>query len=263
MATDGYLTQPITADYIIIHSGERYDFLLRAKNSTELVKYDFITRAEVLAIDPGLFPSGPLPGPAPYRILTEDRIEAILHYNRPETEPPTSLEYEEIVRNSIPRSDTCTADQPCHAVNCPFKFHNSYNITCTYIDQLRLLFPAPENELPLNAPEPGEGLQLFFNFAVDESNSVNGRRLRFPSVPAQLITDQMELDTFIDREVCRDVYNRELCRDPINITTGSACNCAQVNDVPNFGTTTRFVLTNLGPQGDSAQWLGSHAHLTS
>ena len=55
MATDGYLTQPITADYIIIHSGERYDFLLRAKNSTELVKYDFIIHAEVLAIDPGLF----------------------------------------------------------------------------------------------------------------------------------------------------------------------------------------------------------------
>jgi len=94
-------------------------------------------------------------------------------------------------------------------------FHNSYNIdiTCTIIDQLRLLFPAPEDELPLNAPEPGEGLQLFFNFAVDEFNSVNGCRLRFPSVPAQLITDQMELHTFIDCEVCHDVYNRELCRD--------------------------------------------------
>jgi len=148
-------------------------------------------------------------------------------------------------------------------VNCPFKFHNSYNITCTYIDQLRLLFPAPENELPLNAPEPGEGLQLFFNFAVDgfgPHNSVNGRRLRFPSVPAQLITDQMELDTFIDREACYDVYNRELCRDSINAITDPACNCAHVNDVPNFGTTTRFVLTNLGPQGDFAHPIHLHGH---
>jgi len=141
--------------------------------------------------------------------------------------------------------------------------HNSYNITCTYIDQLRLLFPAPEDELPLNAPEPDEGLQLFFNFAVDgfgPHNSVNGRRLRFPSVPAQLITDQMELDTFIDREACHDVYNRELCRDSINAITDPACNCAQVNDVPNFGTTTRFVLTNLGPQGDFAHPIHLHGH---
>ena len=50
MATAGYLTRPITADYIIIHSGERYNFLLRAKNSAELVKYDFIICAGVLAI---------------------------------------------------------------------------------------------------------------------------------------------------------------------------------------------------------------------
>ena len=262
MATDGYLTQPITADYIIIHSGERYDFLLRAKNSTDLVKYDFIIRAEVLAIIPGEFPIGPLPGPAPYRIRTEDRMEAILHYNNPTTEPPTSLEYEEIVRNSIPRSETCTANQPCHAVNCPFKFHIGYNITCTYIDQLRLLFPAPDDELPLNAPEP-EGRQLFFNFAVDgfgPHNSVNGRRLRFPSIPAQLITDRMELQTFIDREACRDVYNRELCRDSINAITDPDCNCAQVNNIPHFGTTTRFVLTNLGPQGDFAHPIHLHGH---
>ena len=266
MATDGYLTLPITTDYIIIHSGERYDFLLRAKNSAELDKYDFVIRAEVLAIDPGRYPFGPLPGTAPYRILTDDRMEAILHYNRPGTEPPTSLEYEQIMRNSIPHRDTCTAGQPCHAVNCPFMIHNSYNITCTYIDQLRLLFPALKDELPLNAPEPGEGLQLFFNFAVDgfgPHNSVNGRRLRFPSVPTQLITDQMELDTFIDREACHDVYNRELCRDSINAISSRAdpaCNCVQVNDVPNFGRTTRFVLTNLGPQSFFAHPVHLHGH---
>jgi len=41
MATDGYLTQPITADYIIIHSGERYDFLLRSIQITEFWGYLF------------------------------------------------------------------------------------------------------------------------------------------------------------------------------------------------------------------------------
>ena len=265
MATDGYLTQPITADYIIIHSGERYDFLLRAKDMSEVMpKNNFIIRAEVLAIDVAPFPIGPPPGPAPYPIIVEDRIEAILHYNIPGMDPPESTEYEEIVRNSIPRSTECTAASPCHAVNCPLIFHPSYNITCTFIDQFRLLFQAPEDELTLNAPESGSGEQLFFNFAVDgfgPHNSVNGRRLRFPSEPVQLLPQgSQELQDFIDREVCRDVYSRTLCNNSINVVSSPDCNCAQVNDVPNFGTTTRFVLTNLGPQGDFAHPIHLHGH---
>ena len=262
MATDGYLTRPITADYIILHSGERYDFLLRAKNSTDLVKYDFIVRVEVLSIETGQFPIGPLPGPAPYRFVTEERMEAILHYNNPTTEPPTSLEYEQIVRNSIPRSEVCTADQPCHAVNCPFKFNSGYNITCTFIDQMRLLFPAPVHELPLNAPEP-EGRQLFLNMAVEgvgPLNAINGRRLRIPSIPPQLIANRMELQNFIDRERCRDIYNRELCQYSINRTLDPVCVCTHVHDVPNFGTTTRLVLSNIGPQGDFAHPVHLHGH---
>ena len=30
MATDGYLVEPAEVDYIALHSGERYDFLLEA-----------------------------------------------------------------------------------------------------------------------------------------------------------------------------------------------------------------------------------------
>lgn len=270
MATDGYLTQPITTDYIIIHSGERYDFLLRAKDVSEVMtKNNYIIRAEVLALNPESifpYPNGPPPGSAPYPIFVEDRIEAILHYNIPGSSPPESAEYEEIVRNSIPRSSVCTGASTCHAVNCPLMFHPSYNISCTFIDQFKLLFPAPEDELTLNAPESGTngGQQLFFNFAVDgfgPHNSVNGRRLRFPSEPVQLLPPgSQELQDFIDREVCRDVYNRELCRNSINVVSSPECNCAQVNDVPNFGTTTRFVLTNLGPQGDFAHPIHLHGH---
>ena len=265
IATDGYFTRKITTDYIIIHTGERFDFLLRTKPYCELLKNDFIIRAELLAVEAGRFPMQPPDELAPYRIKTHDRIEAILHYNVPGSKVPTSLEYEKIARESIPRSQTCTANQRCHAVNCPFIFHSSYNIDCTFIDQMKLLFPAPDNELPLNEPEPGEdgGRELFFNFAVDgfgPHNSVNGRRLRFPSVPAQLITDQTELDEFIDGEACHDIYNRELCKVSHNAITDPRCYCVQVNTVPNFGTTTRFVISNLGPQGDFAHPVHLHGH---
>ena len=37
MATDGYLTRPVTTEYIMIHSGECYDFLIKTKNSSELI----------------------------------------------------------------------------------------------------------------------------------------------------------------------------------------------------------------------------------
>ena len=262
ISTDGYLTQPVTVDYIAIHSGERFDFLLRAKNTSELTKNDFWIRTELWAVELGDYPFGPLPGPPPYRVHTEYSAEAILHYNTSGSHKPTSAEYEAIKNASIPHSTKCTSSQPCRAVNCPFILHPSYNITCTFIDQLRLLFPAPDDELPLNAPE-SNGLELIFNFAVDghgPHNSINGRRLRFPSVPPQIITDPSERQLFTEREVCRDIYNRELCRSAINATTSPDCNCAHVANVPAFGTTTRFVVTNLGPQGDFAHPIHLHGH---
>ena len=40
IATDGYLTQPVTAEYIMIRSGECYDFLIKTKNSSELSQFN-------------------------------------------------------------------------------------------------------------------------------------------------------------------------------------------------------------------------------
>ena len=263
MSTDGYLIQPVSTEYIIIHTGERFDFLLSTKTSDQLAqlgKNDFVIRVELLAIEsPDGFP-GAVNNPAPYEFRTRDRIEAILHYNTNGTSPPESPEYEGIVNRSV--SHNCTAEHPCCAVNCPFKFHHSYNISCTYIHELRLLFPAPEHELTRNEPE-SDSPTLFFNFAVDgfgPHNSVNGRRLHFPSVPAQIITDPNEYHEFVNHEVCRDIYNRELCRNAVSSITTPECNCAYIADVPKFGKTTRFVLSNLGPQGDFAHPIHLHGH---
>ena len=162
-------------------------------------------------------------------------------------------------------ADVCEFEMvyPCRAVNCPFVFHPSYNINCTYIHGLRLLFPAPEHELTHNKPE-SDSPTLFFNFAVDgfgPHNSVNGHRLQFPlSIPAQIITDPTEYQEFVNHEVCRDIYNRELCRDAVRSITTPECNCAHIVNVPKFGKTTRFVLSNLGPQGDFAHPIHLHGH---
>ena len=65
-------------------------------------------------------------------------------------------------------------------------------MSCIYVHQLKLLFPAPEGELPLSEPEPGQGCEIFFNFATEGIaylESVNGCTLNLPTTPLQIITD--------------------------------------------------------------------------
>ena len=61
IATDGYPVQPVDVDYIIIHSGERYDFALKPKNATEVgIKRNYLIRAETLEValqNPSLIPA--------------------------------------------------------------------------------------------------------------------------------------------------------------------------------------------------------------
>ena len=130
IATDGYLIQPMTTDYIIFHSGERYDFLLRAKNNAQVAnRTDYWIRAELLAVDGHGYPFCPLSGSAPYPLLSQYySADAILHYNAPGTQPPKSIasEYEAIRNASIPHSSKCTRENLCLAVNCPACYHPTY-----------------------------------------------------------------------------------------------------------------------------------------
>lgn len=249
IATDGYLIQPVITDYIIISSGERYDFLLQAKNKSQLRdigKNNFWIRAELLAIEHGVYPWGPLPGVAPYRLLSENSAEAILYYNVSGTQPPKSSEYESIKNASIPHSRKCSHEQPCQAVNCPFMFHSTYNMSCIYVHQLKLLFPALVEELPLNEPEADQGREIFFNFGTEGVSrlvAVNGRTLTLPTTPLQLITDPTELKELADKEFCNNDPN--VCKNAPFLTALPACKCVYVEDLPVFGSTTRIVLTTV------------------
>ena len=248
IATDGNLIQPVTTDYIIFHSGERYDFLLQAKNKTQLAgKTDYWIRAELLAIQSHGYPSHPITGSAPYPLLNPYySADAILHYNVPGTLPPKSSEYEAIRSASIPHSSKCTQESFCLVVNCPNLYHPAYHMNCTFVHQLKLLFPAPIDERPFNEPEPNQGREIFFNFAsegIGRYPSVNGRLLRFPSIPLQLIADRVEHQHNSDSEFCSN--DPALCQTASQHTVFPNCTCVYVEELPAFGSTNRFVLANI------------------
>ena len=255
VGTDGYWIQPVEVDYIIIHSGERYDFLLKTKSKNS--KNDFWIRAETLEIESS--PIDPPPGPAaPYQLISQHAAEGILHYTVEGLQLPSSLEYQSIKDNSAAMSETCTKYNPCITLNCPFIWHASYNVSCITIDKLNLLIPTPQNELPSTQPD-GE---MFFNFAlegVSTLSSVNGRRTKFPSTPFPLVQPN-EYQAMVEKEFCKGVDDEELCNDVTFSLFAPECHCVHVRDIPQYGSTIRFVLTVAGPLGNFAHPVHFHGH---
>ena len=230
--TDGYWLEPVKdVDYIIIHTGERYDFLLSAINKKG--PNDYWMRAETLEIDT----SGAGP---PYQSLGHV-AEAILHYKQPgDSDDPDfnvpSSKYQEIKGNSPPIQ--CTRNNPCKAVNCPFEdFHPSYYITCINVQSLRLLEPTPTDELPKPNPTRNcEDCRHFINFNFEggsQTSAVNGRNFILPSFPPQTQNEEFEkYDSKCDLEADCNPSTTE-------------CSCVHVIDIPP-GKTIQLVLTAIG-----------------
>ena len=230
VATDGYWIKPkYNVDYIIIQTGERYDFLL---NATEKVK-DYWIRAETLEINDTAAKDRP-----PYPTLNHV-AEAILHYKEetdsknPDDNVP-STDYESI-KNASPARQ-CSKDNQCIAVNCPFEnFHPSYNINCINVQNLSLLEPTPDGELP-NADASCRNCTHFFNFNFEGStatSSVNGRNLILPSFPPQTQN--------------QDFLNKSKICDPSADCNPSTidCSCVYMIDIP-YNNTVQFVFSNIG-----------------
>ncbi|CAI8006929.1 Xanthine dehydrogenase/oxidase [Geodia barretti] len=176
VSTDGFWIKPQeNVDYIIIHTGERYDFILEANAQFG----NYWIRAETLEImHQG---SGP-----PYKSLGHV-AEGILQYKRQNQEAPVikSTEYESIKMDSPQRE--CTYADRCKAVNCPFKnFHGAYFIDCINVDQFQMLLPTPPEELPDSNPCTEEGCRHFINFNFEGHSrraSANGRGFLLPPAP--------------------------------------------------------------------------------
>ena len=227
VGTDGYWTKPEEVDFIIIHTGERYDFILEADQTFQ----NYWMRAETLEVNTA--GEGP-----PYQSLGHV-AEGILQYvRRGQTEGPEipSNEYEAIKDASPPI--VCNNGRQCRAANCPFNFfQTSYHIDCVNVDDMRLLLPTPSDELPLPEPESGCSDCLhFINFNFEgstETSSVNGRNFVFPPAPPQT-----QYDDFIQQGT--------KCNTSIDCNPSTtSCLCTHVIDLPHQKTV-QLVLSAIG-----------------
>ena len=221
IAADGFFIQSVEqVDYIIIHSGERYDFILNANQDSTR---NYWIRAETIEIN-----RTSNNGVPPFESLN-NIVLAVLHYaSAPE---PDGSNYGSI--NST--SPSCTRTSVCRAVNCPFlDFHPSYYINCTRVGDFRLQNPTPPEELPASAPDNGQ--EYFLNFGyegvtTDIADNINGRNLRLPSSPLQ--TQNVDVTGL-------------LCPSEPD-TCGTGCSCLHMRSLP-YNMTVRLVLTNTGTE---------------
>ena len=231
IATDGYVTEPLEVDYILVHSGERYDFLLRPKTKKEAKgKTDFLVLAETVEGDRN----------------SPNIAEAFLHYGA-KAGNPQSTEYEQIVRRTVPRK--CSRKSPCRALNCPFQQYPPdlpVFITCIPVTELQLLFPT-EDEVPSNDIQ--EENEHFFDFSfrgMAGNAAISGRNFRFPSGSLQTDPDQ-EIDTckqgFIDCDANQD-----------------QCICTRVITLNDPWATIQFVVTAIGDGGITYHPVHLHGH---
>ena len=229
IATDAYFIEPIEeVQSIILHSGERYDFLLSATADIS----NYIMRIETLEAMSACSKDAPFASLNHY-------AEAILHY---ETAPGDngipSTQYQSISQSSPRRN--CASGPKCNAVNCPFEnFHPSYGIECINVDSFRLLINTSYDQLP--EPYPSDDKHLFFlnlNFEGEgelNSSSINGRNFIFPPYPP--LTNRKLYNEFSD--ICNNSQN---CSDSTN---SSSCICTH-RIVLKYNKTVQLVVSAMG-----------------
>ena len=239
MSTDGSLIEPVNAQFVILHTGERYDFLLQANKPRQDVN-DYWIRAETL--------SATIKGQPPYTSLGQV-AEAILHYGP--SPVPKSSSYESIKAASIPFTPSrCAQISGCVAVNCPFlQFHSSYNTRCVNIDNLRMLYPTPANQIPSSSLDSTcNDCELFFNIGSDTDN-INGRNMALPPFPLQTQKDDIDPKEFCD------------VTQPCDNGDDDSCPCIHVREITKFNTTIRFVLSSVGNEVTEGEGFSHPIHL--
>ena len=252
IATDGHFVDPVVVDFIIIHSGERYDFILETKSTSGK---DFFIRAETLEVEN----SGPLvcdiennePDRLSDNLYTDHSAEAILHYGS-EMDVPLNTDYDNIKSESTAKYVQCSASDRCMAVNCPFEnFPNHYYTDCMHIHQLNLLNPNDYNDM---LPDFNTENRVFFNFGFEgdgSTSAINGRNFVFPSVPSQL--DTRKQDDIPN--VCST--NTAECDSAGRLVTPQ-CQCINVVSIQE-GQSYQFVFTAVGPnREDNTNWNFAH-----
>ena len=209
IATDGqivHLTGPM--DYIIVHSGERFDFILDTKSPQEITNEgnangNYWIRAETLENN-----------------TLEHTAEAVLHYSTPGV-TPNQFTYDNVVN----MARQCTQQSQCTALNCPFeRFPPSYYTRCITISTLRNRFSDALSRID----NMDSNRLKFFNFGFEGQSStsaINGRNFLPPPTPYQTHPNE-----FND-----DMNNGDTCQQCNSDTTSTSqpndCTCTYVEKI--------------------------------
>ena len=228
IATDGQDIQPIgDVDYVIVQSGERYDFVLNANQDPG--KYYWI-RAETLEVNTT---SNEPPFPS-----LGNKVKAVLYYSDMTEPRPTDY------ANIDSTQPSCRASSPCTAVNCPFKsFHPSYHIKCINIGSLKLHKPSPRGDIPSNRPSPDQEYFLNFGYSGPPGgpslpDNINGRMFKSPSASLFIKSQRLTLN-----------LPSLLCPPQSNLCT-NGCMCLNTLTIP-YNKTVRMVWANFGEETHS------------
>ena len=168
IATDGHFIQPVTVDYIIVHSGERYDFILNTFNKTEK---NYWIRAETLEVNQ----------------TEEHSARAILKYG---DGVDATIDWTDRYDTVLTMSRTCTSDDTCRVLNCPFeRYPPSENKMCIHLTSLA---PLPRSSgstrYTFNHCDNPDNCTKFFNFGfegISVTSAINGKNFKLPATPYQ------------------------------------------------------------------------------
>ena len=220
-ATDGYFIEPITTDYIIIHSGERYDFLVEANQPEN----NYLMRFETLEVNCNDLKRDT-------KLVDNDGIAVLTYNNRP-------VEYQKLksmYANKNPKG--CSQSNSCTVTNCPFKnYASETGYKCVNVDKFKLQVSTKLSELPASDSVTIDST-IFFNFGFDTTGStgtVNGRTFILPSISLQ--TEKELLDQIVPK----------MCTNLENECTGTQCQCINIVELGEsfYQRTVRFVLSSL------------------
>ncbi|XP_065666457.1 uncharacterized protein LOC100206475 isoform X2 [Hydra vulgaris] len=185
VASDGYDIKPYSAESVIVHPGERFDFILNANKTID----NYWIRAE--SMEDG---------------VQNHSVEAILHYEGASNKEPST------------RKQVCLKGSSCKVVNCPFKYFPEHlNLDCVLMSDLHNA--DDEDPSPIFTADSEE---YFLNFAFPGSKvtpgAVNGRKFEFPGVNSLTQGDEIDgydcnkHDCGLDK-VCYCHYELKIPRD--------------------------------------------------
>ena len=243
IATDGHFIKSKEVDSVVVHSGERYDFVI---NTTDQSGTAFWIRAQTLETQV-----------MDYR---EHSARAILLYDDSNENLQWTDGYSAVTSSPNP----CDENNQCYVLNCPFKNFSDPYTACIHLTELETLSPLPDEKLPkfTTTPDCSDCLQ-FFNFGFEgasDTSAVNGKNFQLPTVPYQTNCGQYDKDNETDSGV-----KTCLKCQPNDVTNSFDCKCINVQKIAGKetfkpDTEAKTIMMVFSAVGDVARRLNDFSH---